>query len=269
MSTLKPEIAEPAAKTAVVIIPTYNEADTICPLIDALLEVARTTAAHWRVLVLVVDGDSPDGTAQAVRAAMARYPQIELLIEEQKAGIGAAYLAGFERATRQLGADVVIEFDGDFQHPPETLPLMLRAIDDGFDYVLGSRAIPGGSYPPGWSLYRNLLSRGGGFVARVLLFFPGRAFFRVTDPTTGLKATRVHGVLDRLDLGRIRSKGFGYKLELLYHLVRQGARIQEIPLRFQPRRVGESKITRQTPGEILRTVLWLRFSGGRRNASGA
>ncbi len=255
-------------KTAVVVIPTYNEADSICPLVEALLATAKSSAPQWSVRVLVVDGDSPDGTAQAVRAAMQHQPALDLMVETKKAGIGAAYLLGFERAMRQHAADVVVEFDGDFQHPPETLPLMLEAIDEGCDYVLGSRAIPGGGYPAGWSLYRHLMSRGGGFVARLLLFFPWRPFFRITDPTTGLKATRVRGVLDRIDFARIRSKGFGYKLELLYHLVQQGARVKEIPLRFQPRRAGESKITNQTPGEILRTVLWLRLFGKRYMARG-
>jgi dolichol-phosphate mannosyltransferase len=255
------ETQAPPSKTAVVVIPTYNEARSICPLIDALFATARSKAPQWNVRVLVVDGDSPDGTAQAVRAAMERQPQLDLLVEAQKAGIGAAYLLGFERAMRDLAADAVVEFDGDFQHPPETLPVMLAAIDEGFDYVLGSRAIPGGGYPQGWSFYRHLMSRGGGFVARLLLFFPLRSFFRITDPTTGLKATRVRGVLDGFDLTRIRSKGFGYKIELLYHLVKQGARVKEIPLNFQPRRLGESKITRQTPGEILRTVVWLRLFG--------
>lgn len=264
MNPLTPETTGPTSKTAVVVIPTYNEADSICPLVEALLATAKSSAPQWSVRVLVVDGDSPDGTAQAVRVAMQRHAGLSLLVERQKAGIGAAYLLGFESAMRQHAADVVVEFDGDFQHPPETLPLMLEAIDEGFDYVLGSRAIPGGSYPVGWSLYRHLMSRGGGFVARLLLFFPWRAFFRITDPTTGLKATRVHGVLDRIDFARIRSKGFGYKLELLYHLVKQGARVKEIPLKFQPRRAGESKITNQTPGEILRTVLWLRLFGNRR-----
>jgi dolichol-phosphate mannosyltransferase len=248
--------------TAVVVIPTYNEADTIRSLIEALLGVAQARAAGWRVRILVVDSSSPDGTADRVREAMAARPEVDLLVEPVKRGIGAAFMLGFEHAMRTLGADVVIEFDGDFQHPPESLPALLAAIDDGHDYVLGSRAIPGGGYPAGWSLYRLALSRGGGFVARVLLFFPGRAFFRVTDPTTGLKATRVRGVFDRIDLTKIRSKGFGYKLELLFHLVRLGARIKEIPLCFQARRAGESKITQQTPGEVLRTVLWLRLTGG-------
>ena len=255
------DIASQKSKRALVVIPTYNEAGSICPLVEALLAAAQSSAPQWDVRVLVVDGDSPDGTSRVVRAAMERHPKLDLLVEPQKAGIGAAYLLGFDRAMRLHAADVVVEFDGDFQHPPETLPVMLAAIDDGFDYVLGSRAIPGGSYPRGWSLYRQLMSRGGGFVARVLLFFPSPDFFRITDPTTGLKATRVRGVLDRLDLGRVRSRGFGYKIELLYHLVKQGARVKEIPLNFQPRRVGESKITRQTPGEIFRTVIWLRLVG--------
>jgi dolichol-phosphate mannosyltransferase len=249
--------------TAVVVIPTYDEADTIRSLLETLLAVARQELSAWRVRLLVVDSSSPDGTAARVREAMAAHPEIDLIVEPEKRGIGAAFMLGFERAMRVLGADVVVEFDGDFQHPPETLPALLAAIEAGHDYVLGSRAIPGGGYPKGWSLYRLALSRGGGFLARVLLFFPSRAFRQVTDPTTGLKATRVRGVLERIDLGKIRSQGFGYKLELLYHLVRQGARVTEVPLRFQARRAGESKITQQTPGEVLSTVLWLRFTGGR------
>jgi dolichol-phosphate mannosyltransferase len=248
---------------AVVVVPTYNEAESIDRLVDVLCGDLFPKIAGWDVQLLIVDGNSPDGTAGRVRQAQQRYPTLTLLVEEAKRGIGAAYVLGFAHAMRALQATVVIEFDGDLQHPPKTIPAMLAAIDAGYDYVLGSRRIQGGGYPRGWSLYRHLLSRGGGSVARLLLFFPRRAYFRITDPTTGLKATRVPGVLDRFDFGVLQSRGFGYKLELLYHLERCGARIAEVPLRFQLREAGESKITTQTPREIFGTVLRLRATDER------
>jgi glycosyltransferase involved in cell wall biosynthesis len=252
-------------KTACVIVPTYNEADSIGQLIDALCADLFPGIRDWTLQLLIVDGHSPDGTAEVVRGRQGRFSSLHLLSEPSKRGIGAAYILGFEQAIKQLDADVVIEFDGDLQHPPETIPLMLRAIDAGYDYILGSRRIPGGGYPAGWSFYRNLLSRGGGWVARLLLFFPTRAYRRVTDPTTGLKATRVAGLLDHFNWGCIRSLGFGYKIELLYHFARQGARISEVPLRFGLRVAGESKITSQTPREIFGTALRLRAEDARTN----
>ncbi len=252
-------------RIACVVVPTYNEAESIGPLIDALCVGLFPGVGEWTLQLLIVDGHSSDGTAEIVRARQARLGSLHLLSEPSKRGIGAAYIMGFDYAIKQLGAEVLIEFDGDLQHPPETIPLMLRAIDAGYDYVLGSRRIAGGGYPAGWSCYRNLMSRGGGSVARLLLFCPTRAYRRVTDPTTGLKATRVAGLLDHFDWSRIRSLGFGYKIELLYHLQRQGARIYEVPLRFKLRLAGESKITSQTPREIFGTALRLRGEDARTN----
>jgi dolichol-phosphate mannosyltransferase len=254
-------------RIACVIVPTYNEADSIGRLIDALCADLFPGIQDWTLRLLIVDGHSPDGTAAAVRDRMGRFASLHLLCEPSKRGIGAAYISGFEHAIRELGAQVVIEFDGDLQHPPESIPLMLAGIDAGYDYILGSRRIPGGGYPAGWSFYRNLMSRGGGWIARVLLFFPTRTYGRITDPTTGLKATRVAGLLDGFEWNRLRSLGFGYKLELLYHLERRGARIREIPLRFGLRVAGESKITSQTPREIFGTALRLRAEDSRTNAA--
>ena len=120
--------------------------------------------------------------------------------------------------------------------------------------------VPAGAIPSGWDLLRLFFSRAGGFLARLILFFPSRAFWTVTDPTTGLKATRVEGPFGRLDLGSIRSRGFGYKIEMLFRLANLGARISEVPLQFRARDSGESKMTQQTPVEILGTALRLRLS---------
>lgn len=246
------------SQTAVIIIPVYNESATIGAMIECLtLQVFKQTA--WQCLILVVDGNSPDGTADIVREAQRRHPEVHLLVEEKKEGLGAAYFKGFDYAVRRIGADVLIEFDGDFQHPPEAIPLLLAEIDRGADLVLGSRKRPGGSYPAHWDRLRLFFSRFGGFVARIILFFPHRSFRQVTDPTTGLKATRVGENYHALDFPAFSTKGFGYKLEMLFKLVQGGAIVAEIPLQFQTRRAGESKMTGQTPLDILSTVLRLRW----------
>jgi dolichol-phosphate mannosyltransferase len=245
-------------RTAVVVIPTYNEADSIGAMVDCLCGEVLPSLEGWSAFLLVVDGRSPDGTAGVVESRMPKYPNLKLVVEEGKRGIGAAYFTGFEYAVEELGADAVIEFDGDFQHPPRSIPELLAKIDEGADCVLGSRKVPGGSYPRGWGFKRLLFSKFGGFVARVLLFFPGAAFRSVTDPTTGLKATRVEGCLDRLDFSSFLSRGFGYKLEMLYKIIENGGKIAEIPLAFGLREQGASKITSQTPKEIFGTILVLR-----------
>ena len=245
-------------KHAVVIIPTCNEAASIKGTVQGLLKYLRDEPS-WKCSLLVVDANSPDGTADVVRSLSALHPEVNLLVEEKKEGIGAAYCKGFRHAVDTLGADVLIEFDGDSQHPPESVPLLLRAIDNGADLVLGSRRLAGGGYPEHWDPLRLFLSRAGGFLARLILFFPFPEFKRITDPTTGLKATRVHGPFQKLDLGRLRNRGFGYKIEMLFRLVELGVRISEVPLRFRPRILGESKMTQQTPVEILGTALRLRL----------
>ena len=247
-------------ETAVVIIPTYNEAGSIGQIIDYLVTDTFPGIKNWNMKILVVDANSPDGTANIVRDRQKRYPEVDLLVEEKKEGLGAAYFKGFRQAVNKYGADAVIQFDGDFQHPPEAIPVMLAELERGSDLVMGSRRIRGGSYPKGWGFKRQFFSRVGGFVARFLLFFPERWFFRVTDPTTGLKANRVNDAFRSLDFDRFHTKGFGYSLEMLFKLTRQNVTIKEIPLHFQIREEGESKITEQTPGETLHTVLKLRLS---------
>ncbi len=246
-------------KHAVVIIPTYNESGSIGSTLEGLLAHARSDPS-WRCSLLVVDGNSPDGTGTLVKNLMTAHPEIHLLVEEKKEGIGAAYFKGFRHAVQVLHADAVIEFDGDSQHPPQALPSLLRAVDGGSDLVLGSRRLPGGGYPAHWDPLRLFLSRAGGFLARCILFFPFREFKAITDPTTGLKATRVEGPFQKLDFQTFKNRGFGYKIEMLYRLVELGARISEVPLQFQARASGESKMTQQTPVEILGTALRLRLA---------
>lgn len=245
---------------AVVIIPTYNEAGTIGEMIDTLCGKIFPQIKDWQCKLLVVDDTSPDGTYKIVQNKQKEFNNLELYLNPTKAGIGGAYVKGFRYAMSILKADVVIEFDADFQHPPKDIPILLNEINAGYDYVLGSRKIKGGSNPKGWGFKRVFFSEAGGFVARFVLFFPGKNFFKITDPTTGLKASRVKGFVDTMDMDHLYSKRFGYKLEFLYKMVQLGAKVKEIPLQFGLRTKGESKIEPQTAKDVFRSVFLLRWN---------
>lgn len=242
-----------------IIIPTFNEYDSIRELLPVLFETLEPIKNKWICHIVVVDGNSPDGTAKSVQEIQKHYKNLHLIVEKQKNGIGAAYYQGFRYAVDELHSDVLIEFDADFQHPPQTIPVLLDRIEAGADLVLGSRRIQGGSYPPKWGFRRRFLSQFGGFVARLILFFPSRRFLQITDPTTGLKATRVKNAYEVLNTISLKETSFSYKLEMLYHIARAKVLITEIPLSFGLRGAGESKITNRTATEILNTVLRLRF----------
>lgn len=246
--------------TAVIVIPTYNEADSISDMITHLFIKTFPTIKDYRMLLLIVDDTSPDGTYKIVQKLQKKYKNLHLLLNPDKVGIGGAYVKGFKYAMDKLKADVLIEFDGDFQHPPSAIPALLKKISSGADYVLGSRYIPGGSTPKGWGFNRVFLSRFGGLVARFMLFFPFKPFFAITDPTTGLKASRVKGFVDHMDMDHLYTRSFGYKIEFLYKMVQLKAKVAEIPLQFGLRNAGESKITGGTAKEIFLTTFLLRWN---------
>ncbi len=245
---------------AVVVIPTYNEAGSIGKMIDHLMKVIFPTIKDWDCKVLIVDDTSPDGTYKIVQKLQKKYKDLFLSLEAKKAGIGGAYVRGFKYAMDKLKADVVIEMDGDFQHPPKLIPAFLKEINKGYDYVMGSRKIKGGSNPKGWGIDRVFWSEVGGFSARTIMFFPTKYFFKVTDPTGGFKASRVKGFVDTMDMDHLYSRSFGYKLEFLYKMVKLGAKVKEIPLKFNARTTGVSKIEPQTAKDILRAAILLRWN---------
>lgn len=248
-------------QTAVVVIPTYNESGSIGKMIEYLFTKTFPEIKNWEMLLLVVDDTSPDGTYKIVQQEQKKYKNLHLYLNPEKAGIGTAYVKGFKYAMSELKADVVFEFDGDFQHPPETIPVMLKKIDEGADFVIGSRKIEGGTNPEGWGFMRWFFSAiGGGIVARFILFFPYKSFWQVTDPTTGLRATRVKGFLDRLDLDNLISTSFAYKMQFIHDLVNIfHARVAEVPLMFQLRNADRSKIEPSTAKDILRTTILSRL----------
>jgi dolichol-phosphate mannosyltransferase len=248
-------------QSAAIVIPTYNEAGNIGRLLDELFQNVIPKIGGWQVFVVVVDDNSPDGTGLIVTNKLQSYKDLRLVSELGKEGIGSAYMNGFAFAIRELKADVVIEFDADFQHPPETISPLLAKIDEGYDFVIGSRMIKGGGVTEDRAFIRALLTKIGGFVARFILFFPSHYFHEVTDPTSGLRATRVKNVLDKIDIRpeHLWTKSFGYKIQLLAEILKQGSRYTEIPLQFDNRFRDISKFTAGTTAEVLLTCLKARF----------
>lgn len=241
----------------VVIIPTYNECTTIGALIDALQEVFRRITRH-ALSILVVDSNSPDSTAVLVKEKMRRYQNVHLLEQPEKRGLGSAYVLGMRYAIDAFSADAFIEFDADFQHNPNDVPRLIAEFENGYDYVIGSRYVPGGSVPKEWAFHRKLLSAWGNRFVCFMLNLP------IHDATSGLKLTRVLPFAKRLPLEErlLHSRFIAYKIHLLYRMYECGARIKEIPIAFDNREKGDSKSSLRDIVESLK-VVW-RIRRGRR-----
>lgn len=234
----------------VVILPTYNERENVARLIPALMrELARV--AH-ETHVLVVDDNSPDGTADVVQALRREIPNLHLLTGS-KAGLGAAYIRGMGHALSVLAADAVMEMDADFSHRPEDVPRLIAELDRGADFVIGSRYVPGGSIPAEWSLVRRMNSHFGNLVARYLA-----GLYRIRDCTAGFRAIR-GDLLRRVDLSALRVQGYAFQVALLHEAALQGAKIVEIPVDFIDRTRGQSKLGLADIVEFIINAWWIRF----------
>jgi dolichol-phosphate mannosyltransferase len=214
----------------VVVIPTYNEVENVCPIVEALWGLGIDGLS-----VLIVDDNSPDGTGQ-LAADMARDNPDRLAVMRRpgKQGLGTAYKEGFRKAL-DMGADIVVQMDADFSHSPSYIPAMLEKLPD-YDVVVGSRYVPGGSTDKRWSLWRYLLSWWANSVYT-------RAILRThqKDTTAGFKAWRRETLLG-IDLSRIHSNGYDFQVEMTYVAERLGYRVLEIPIYFEDRRIGHSKM---------------------------
>jgi len=236
----------------VIVLPTYNERESIESTINGIEEVIPKIKKH-KFSILVVDDNSPDGTSEVVKQISKKFKNVFLLSGEKK-GLGWAYIRGFKYAMKNMKADVLFEMDADGQHDPKILPNFMEKIDAGFDYVIGARYIPGGSVPKEWGTHRKLVSYFGNLFARFVLWR-----FDLTDFTTGYKASRVKGFLDSIDLDNLLSYKFAYKIHLLIEFTQRGAKIIEIPLKFGLREKQHSKASINTFFEQLRVVLILRY----------
>lgn len=231
--------------SALVIIPTYNERDNLGPISEAVLKVDA------RVDILVVDDNSPDGTGQLADELAAREPRIKVLHREKKQGLGRAYLHAFRWALEH-GYQYVIEMDADFSHDPRYLPGLIDTAMGGADIALGSRYVEGGG-TVNWGISRQLISQGGSLYARTILGV------KIRDLTGGFKCFN-RRVLESIDLDAVQSSGYAFQIELTYRALKKGFTVKEIPIVFEDRRVGQSKMSRKIFLEAVRMVWKLRFT---------
>jgi dolichol-phosphate mannosyltransferase len=225
----------------VVIVPTYNEAEGITAMLDTLLREAP------EVDVLVVDDNSPDGTARIVTSHPEHRHRLHLLSRPKKDGLGAAYRAGFSWALAGP-YDAIVQMDADLSHPPERLPDLLAALERS-DVAIGSRYVRGGGVRD-WPLRRRIISRGGNVYVRLVLGMP------IHDATAGFKAFR-RDALEAIGAVQSESNGYCFQIENTWRASRLGLRITEVPITFTDRTVGASKMTGDIVREaMLRVLTW-------------
>jgi dolichol-phosphate mannosyltransferase len=224
-------------KTAIVIIPTYNEHENIQKVIPLLEDVFKEVK-NWNMGILVVDDSSPDGTADVVRNLQKKYSNLNLLVNQKKGGLGGAYLKGMEYTFGELKADVAFEFDADLSHDPQKIPAFLAEIDKGADMVLGSRYIPGGGIPDNWGIHRKFLSVIGNVIIMIVL-----TDFRIRDWTGGYRAItkKVYEAVSP-EMHTEKFSGYTFQIGFLHKAVKKGFIIKEVPFKFIDRTIGESKM---------------------------
>lgn len=236
---------------SLICIPTYNEADNIAPIIQ---EVFKNSPGNAEIIVL--DDGSPDGTAEIVEKLKAHYPRLNLMRRTKKEGLAAAYLAGF-RWGLENGFEWIFEMDADFSHNPahlqEFFKVIMNAKSNGvkYDGVLGSRYVKGGGVS-NWDRSRLLLSMGGSVYSRMIL----RQSLR--DWTGGFNAWS-RELLEAIDLNEVRSKGYTFQIELKYRSLMRGFHLKEIPIIFEERRAGQSKMSGSIIKEAIGGVILLKI----------
>jgi dolichol-phosphate mannosyltransferase len=230
-----------------ILIPTYNEKDCVGPIIDAV------RAAVPQSTVMVVDDNSPDGTGALADARAAHDHQVRVLHRRGKEGLGAAYLEAFRLALDERW-ERVVQMDADFSHDPNDVPRLLAALDEGADLAIGSRYVAGGG-TENWGLGRRMISQGGGLYARVALGVG------IRDLTAGFKAWKAE-TLRGIDLAAVDARGYGFQIEMTFRALRNGYRVEEVPILFVDRRVGASKMSGSIFFEALTLVWRLRFTIG-------
>jgi dolichol-phosphate mannosyltransferase len=223
---------------ALVILPTYNEKETLPVVIEKIMHQGPFD-------VLVIDDNSPDGTAEAAMQMVRSNLRVNLMERPAKLGLGTAYVAGFKWGL-QRDYDCFIEMDADMSHNPLDLPRFLREIENGNDLVIGSRYVRGKISVVGWEFRRLLMSKFGNYYATRILRVP------LTDVTSGFRAFS-RRALRSVDLEGIHSEGYSFQIEMAYLVMRAGLKVREIPIIFTERQRGDSKMSRK----IIREAVWL------------
>ena len=229
---------------SVVCIPTYNEKENVQAIVDAVLSVTTS-----EVDVLVVDDNSPDGTGLIVSEMMTTRTRLKILNRKEKQGLGRAYIAAFKWAINE-GYDAIVEMDADFSHRPQDLVKLLKAIETK-DFAVGSRYVDGGS-TVNWGLGRKIISRGGSLYTRMILGYP------LADWTGGFNAWKKN-VLVGIELDRVLSNGYSFQIELKYRALKKHYNGVEVPIVFEDRRIGHSKMSLKIVLEAFTRVWGMRF----------
>jgi dolichol-phosphate mannosyltransferase len=230
-----------------IVIPTYNEAENIGPIVRAVT-AEMNTVAPGEYQVLIVDDNSTDGTGELADGLAEEFDQLDILHRGAKDGLGRAYIAGFQHALAN-GAELVIQMDADFSHDPKSLGVLLAAAEES-DLVLGSRYVKGGSVR-NWGIVRKIISRGGSAYARTVLRV------NVHDLTGGFKCVR-RAVLETIDLASLRADGYVFQIEVTYRAIQSGFDVREVPIVFVDRAVGASKMSWNIALEAMLLVPSLR-----------
>ncbi len=233
---------------ACVVVPTYNERETVRALVQGIEDNSSPDLE-----MLFVDDSSPDGTADEVRSLASADRRVHLLLRSRKAGIGAAHLDGFREALENIKPDIIVEMDGDLQHPPQKLPELVAAIAGGADVAIASRKVEGGG-TVGWSLWRRAVSRGANLMARTVLALG------VKDSTSGFRALSSRAAATLVN-GNLPTSSYSFQVASLYLLKRKGMKMVEVPFTFQVRVAGRSKMGLGEILEFFLSVLKLRLMG--------
>jgi len=240
----------------VIVLPTYNEKENIVRLIEVvsreLASIEQSSA--FRISLLVVDDNSPDGTGKIVKAIAKENNRVHLLTGQKK-GLGRAYMRGFRYAIDFLQANAVMEMDSDFSHDPKDIKRLIYPLMQDFDFVIGSRYVKGGSIPEEWSLIRKMNSRYGNIFARYVAGIPS-----VHDCTAGFRAIKV-SLLEKTAFDQLKTDGYCFQMNLLYSAIKHGANVLEVPVHFIDRRYGKSKIRLKDIREFILNAFKLRLTG--------
>lgn len=235
-----------SSKKTLVLIPTYNERECL-PAIVKAVRIAVPDAT-----IQIVDDNSPDGTGGLADELAKSDPNVRVIHRQGKEGLGAAYLDAFGRAIAEGIWQQIVQMDADFSHSPNDIPRLLAALNEGADLAIGSRYVSGGG-TVNWGLGRRIISRGGGTYARMILGV------KVQDLTAGFKAWKVQ-TLQNINLKEVGARGYGFQIEMTFRVLRNHMKVTEVPIVFEDRRVGESKMSGSIFAEALSLVWRLRRS---------
>ena len=243
--------------TFTICLPTYNEKENIDKLIPRLLKIFDRN--NLKGSILVIDDNSPDGTADVVTSWTKKDQRISLLLRKEKEGLGKAYIAGFKEAFK-TNPDLIFEMDADHSHDPEVIPAMVKMVtEEEKDFVVGSRKMKGGGNPD-WPISRKIISSGANFYTRTMLQL------KIHDVTSGYRVFKTE-LLRKIKLDQIDNSGYAFQIEMAYIIEKLlKAKVGEVPIVFYDRKVGKSKLGGKDIADFWVQVLKLFLFGWRKRA---